>query len=701
MITGDALPPRRERRERRENTLVTLFRIPVFRRMWAAIAFSSLGDWLGLLANTALAQQLTRDQSVATQGAAISGVILVRLAPDLLFGAIAAAIADKLDRRKTVIIGEVTAGVLYASIALGYNLVWLYIAQFVIEAAGLFTQPAKQVIWVAIVPKRLLATANQVSLLSVYGTVPVAAAIFALLSAANRLVGQKTVESGAVNAAIVIALLLNAVTFLVSATTVFLSRGDIPVAPAQHEQEQGIVSLLREGISFVRGNSLIRGLYVGIIGAFAGGGLTVGVAQLWVATLSAGAAGYSIMFGTVFTGLAVGMLVGPRILPSYARSRVFGLAIGGAGFALLAMSVIRDFILANALAALVGTFAGMAWIIGYTLIGHEVEDRLRGRIFAFVLSSVRIVLLLTIAVGPVLAGLLGSHSIKVGRSYLRFSGPGLTLLIGGVVALGVSVYATSRASESRKRFRDLLRSRLLSTSAGRLSERTGLFVSIDGVDAAATARYTALVAQALRDRQLIVVETAEPTTSPTGRRVAELLASTPSGESDIEAETAALLSAADRAEHVTTAIRPVLDRGEVVVCDRYVLTSLAMHGGGRGADVDRIRSVNAWGTAGLLPDLTLVVDGLDTSGLAGAADDLDADGMRQTLQDEVEADPGRYLRCPAGAPDALPAAVLERLHRLIETRGALISSALPASLDRSVDPVTDPPTPARPEQRAR
>ena len=191
---------------RRENALLVLFRIPVFRRMWAAITFSSLGDWLGLLANTALAQQLTREQSRLTQGVAVAGVLLVRLAPDLLVGAFAAAIADKWDRRKTVIVGEVVAGVLYASIALGYNLIWLYVAQFVIEAAGLFIQPANQVIWVAIVPKKLLPTANQLSLTSVYGTVPIAAVVFALLSTVSRLIaGPSAALPGHVNAGIVIA----------------------------------------------------------------------------------------------------------------------------------------------------------------------------------------------------------------------------------------------------------------------------------------------------------------------------------------------------------------------------------------------------------------------------------------------------------------------------------------------------------------
>lgn len=659
----------RRTRPRRENALLPLMRIRVFRRMWGAITFSSLGDWLGLLANTALAQQLTHHQSGLTQGFAISGVLLVRLAPDLVFGPIAAALADKLDRRKTVIIGEVAAGVLYASIAIGYNLVWLYIAQFVIEAVGLFTQPAKQVICVAIVPKKLLATANQVSLISVYGTVPIAAGVFALLSAGNRLIsGSATLSPNHVNVAIVVALLLDTVTYFVSASTVFVCRHEIPVVPADREQQQGIVSLLREGVAFVRGHALIRGLYVGIIGAFAAGGLTVGVAQLWVETLSAGTAGYSIVFGTVFTGLAVGMLVGPRVLPAYTRSRVFGLAIGCAGVALLVMSLVRDFILADLFASLVGLFAGMAWIIGYTLIGHEVEDRLRGRIFAFVLSSVRIMLLLTIAVGPILSGFFGSHSFKIGEhSRLRFSGPGLTLLVGGVLALLVSYYATTRTTRSQGWLRDLLRRRVLRSGmgggmGGGQQPHQGVFVSVDGADPEITARYAAQVADVVRAGHLLVLETAEPTDSPLGRRVAELLEA-PDG---VEAETAALLSAADRAEHVAAIIRPALDRGEVVVCDRYLLTSLAQHGGGLGADVERIRSVNAWSTGELVPDLTLVV--------AESTGDR-PDGASRTFLDAVETDPQRCVRCSPSEADELPEPVRSRLEQLLTTRASLLAKA--------------------------
>src|SRR5206468_1687799 len=151
-------------------------------------------------------------------------------------------------------------------------------------------------------------------------------------------------------------------------------------------------------------------------------------------------------------------------------------------------------------------------------------DRLRGRIFAFVLSSVRIMLLLTIAVGPVLAGTLGSHAIAVGdEAHLRFSGPGLTLLIGGLLALAVSYYATSRGTRSRTRLRDIVRRRVINAGMAQRRDHLGLFVSVDGADPAVTAGYAALLRAAVHELGLVPTMTSEPTDSSIGRRVAELL----------------------------------------------------------------------------------------------------------------------------------------------------------------------------------
>ena len=167
--------------------------------------------------------------------------------------------------------------------------------------------------------------------------------------------------------------------------------------------------------------------------------------------------------------------------------------------------------------------------------------------------------------------------------------------------------------------------------------------------------------------------------SPTGRRVTELLlAAASDGTAGVEPETAALLSAADRAEHVAIVLRPALQRGEVVVCDRFVLTSLALHGSGRGADVDRIRSVNAWSTGGLQPDLVLVVDdGADTDAadhgvaLTGSSDDVDTVAARATLLDEAAMNGDRFVVCLAEQLRRAARAVLARLDRLLGTRTAL------------------------------
>jgi dTMP kinase len=656
---------------RRENQLATLFRIPLFRRLWASITLSSLGDWLGLLANTALAGQLTRDQTTFSHGAAIAGVVLVRLAPDLFFGPFAAAIADKFDRRRIVIIGEVSAAILYASIALSYQLLWLYIAQFVIESVGLFTQPAKQAIWVSAIPKKMLPTGNQVSLVSIYGAVPIAAGLFALLSLADRLLnGDATISPHHISLAIVIALLFDSLTYLISAATIFWSRHLIQARPGEREREMGVFKLLAEGVSFVRYHRLISGLYIGIVGAFVAGGLTAAVAQLWVQTMAAGNAGYSIMFGTVFTGLALGMLAGPRVLPRMRRAHVFSLAIGVAGVALVSASFIRDISLANVFAAIIGFCAGVAWIVGYTLIGQEVEDRLRGRVFAFVLLSVRLTLFVSFASAPLLAGALGTHTFGIGHySKLILSGPGLTLFMGGVLALLVSWFVAVRTNETPLHLRETVGHWLLRSSMGNTVEdgsvltgdgftphsavdpAPGLFIAFEGGEGSGKSTQIAALADRLRLDGHDVVVTYEPGATAVGAQIRELVLH---HEQPLGARAEAMLFAADRSHHVESVIRPALAEGKVVLTDRFIDSSLAYQGVGRGLPLDEVQQLSRWATGGMVPDLTVVLDLPPSEGLSrvfgrGSADKLERESLdfhervREAFLNQAAADPDRYL----------------------------------------------------------
>jgi dTMP kinase len=145
------------------------------------MAFGSLGDWLGLLASTALAKELSGD-NYAKANVAIAGVFIVRLLPAVLVGPFAGVIVDRFDRRRLMYTCDILRAGLFISIPLVRQYWWLYTATVLIEAITLFWSPAKEASVPNIVPRDRLEAANQVSMLAAYGTAPIAAALFSLLA---------------------------------------------------------------------------------------------------------------------------------------------------------------------------------------------------------------------------------------------------------------------------------------------------------------------------------------------------------------------------------------------------------------------------------------------------------------------------------------------------------------------------------------
>src|SRR6202050_899426 len=166
-----------------------------FRRLWIALSLSSLGDWLSLLALTALASQLA-GHGQAAQSAAVGGVWLTSLLPALILGPLAGAVADRFDRRIVMIVGDVVRAVLYLSIPLNLNLhvvnelTWMYIVQFLASCASLFWTPAKDATVPNLVPPGQLEQANQFSLFTTYGTAPIAGVLFSVLALTSRALGH-------------------------------------------------------------------------------------------------------------------------------------------------------------------------------------------------------------------------------------------------------------------------------------------------------------------------------------------------------------------------------------------------------------------------------------------------------------------------------------------------------------------------------
>jgi dTMP kinase len=134
---------------------------------------------------------------------------------------------------------------------------------------------------------------------------------------------------------------------------------------------------------------------------------------------------------------------------------------------------------------------------------------------------------------------------------------------------------------------------------------TARFVVLEGGDATGKSTQIERLVARLQQRGIEVVATFEPGATPLGRRLRELLLD---GDDPVDPVTEALLMAADRAQHVAEVIRPALARNAWVVSDRFVPSSLAYQGVGRGLGVHEVEQLNALATAGIEPDLVVVLD---------------------------------------------------------------------------------------------
>ncbi len=576
--------------------------IPSFRRLWIGLGLSSLGDWLGLLALTAMASALAHN-SYAAQNFAIAGVLFLRVLPAAVLGPLAGYVADRLDRRQTLVIGDFARGLVFASIPVVHTLTWVMAATVIIECITLIWLPAKDATVPNLVPRNRLEAANQLSIATTYGSALPAAGMFILLS-----LGTKGLHSslGWLNDPVVLAMEFNAASFFVSGL-VIARLGEIPRGPAlAADDRHNLFKVIAEGWSYAVGTPVVRGLILGITGAFAAGGVVVGLARVYVADLGGGDAGYGVLFAAVFLGLALGMWRGPRVLPGVSRRRLFGFALVSAGVVLVGIATIANLVVVAGLAVVLGFCAGAAWITGYTMLGLEVEDALRGRTFAFVQTLIRLVLALVLAVAPLLAGVLGQHSWRLNDdAVVTYNGASLTIFGAALAMIAVGLVAY-RAMNNRPGISIRHELRHYVTRSHDVYADTGVFVAFEGGEGAGKSTQARLLRDALAEEGYDVVLTHEPGDSPVGRRLRDILLDPRTGDVDARAE--ALLYAADKAEHVQKVIWPALHRGAVVITDRYVDSFLAYQGAGRALPAGDVERLAQWATGNLRPHLTVLLD---------------------------------------------------------------------------------------------
>ncbi len=577
-----------------------------FARLMAAQTVSSLGDWVGFTAVLGLVSE-------RGGGFAVSGVMTARMLPSIVFGPVAGALVDRFDRKKMMIAADLARGGLYASMPF-LGSVWLIFAvSFVIESLALVWSPARDASLPNLVPRRQLANANSLALATTYGTLPFGGAISAFL------IGLSAAFPYLSDHRYFLPLWLDAGTFAFSA----LMLTGVPIRSAGRRaigrfETSRIWGDIVDGVRFLRQSSFASSMTVAIVGAFSAVGAVLGVGQIFTSdTLHAPKTGFGLLITAFGIGMAVGMASINKAVQYVERDRLLVWSMTAAAATLLVLAAMPNFAAVAILMIVLGAFCGAAWVSGYVLLQENVTDEFRGRTFGSLTVLSRLGLFLSLTVWPALAAAISARTVDIGSSRIDLSGTRVSLWLAG---LGVIV-ATDITRRGLARFRVSRPKPLALVPKLKRPPAKGTFVVFEGVEGAGKGTQIRLAQEWLESRGEDVLVTREPGGTAVGERLREMLLAHETGH--IEPKTEALLFAASRAQHVATVIRPALSEGKVVVCDRYIDSSVAYQGWARGLGEQDVLTLNVWATQGLFPDLVLLLHLEPEAGLLRSLDEPD------------------------------------------------------------------------------
>ena len=656
-----------------------------FRRLWGVTYLCSIGDWLSLLALTGLVTKLT--EGYQAQSFAFAGVVLTQLLPGLLFAPLGGVLADRFDRRKIMVICDVLRCALFISIAVVGSTVWLFIGNFLIGCCAMMWIPSKD----AAVPNLLrrpdqVETASQLGMVMTYGIAVISGAgLYAAITGITTNLNVQPDPGGLGIAKII--LMINGLLYLASAIIVAtripeLSRRD--TAPAVRgvgkEDKLGFVAMVRDAAQFVRSTPLVRGLLVGMIGAFAAAGALIGSAKLYANSLRGGESTFGLLFVAMFIGLAAGMAGAPKLARRLPHNRLFGIAIVLAGAVLCLVALSPHLAVSLITVMMVGACAGAAFLTGVTIIGTQIEDAIRGRINAIYQSLMKIILAAAMALTPLLVGLVQPRNVIVWGRPMTIDGTRPVLLAAGLLAALVGVIAYRQMDDRRS---EPILADLLAAIRRKPRRSTGLLIAMEGDTVDDTAMQANLLADWLRRPGTKEVLLANDPALDDERLQAVL-----SGAQLAGARAQALVAAAVRADIVERQIRPALERGALVVMERFVDSPLAHLSVAAGLDPAELEGLADWATARLRPDVTILLDRNPSTLQETRSRSTEHHWhVQRVLTEMASADPDRYVVVDA---DGTPQQVAVRVRVAVQTAlaGRRLASLVPSDSLAPVPVVT-------------
>ena len=288
---------------------VRMFGSSQFFHLWLSQVLSSIGDWLGFFAIAALATRIGASRPEAAVGVVMSA----RIIPGFFLGATAGVFADRFDRKRLMVGCNIGRAVVLMCLPFVDTVFGLVFASLLLECFTLLWTPAKEASVPNLVPPDHLTTANSLSLVAAYGTMPISGAIFSVLASVSKAVGKIDALDNLRTEQEAIAFYVNAAAFIVAA--VMISRLQLPRQERRPRTSGRRIDFseafheLKEGWSFIFINPVVRAVNVGLATGLIGGGMLVPLGPVFSATvLDAGAAGFGILIFALGTGVAVGVI---------------------------------------------------------------------------------------------------------------------------------------------------------------------------------------------------------------------------------------------------------------------------------------------------------------------------------------------------------------------------------------------------------
>ena len=436
-----------------------VFGTRLFFRLWCAMVSSSLGDWVGTIAIVKLSNRVG--------GSFGTGLALAaRFIPGLFLAPAAGVLVDRLDRKKVMVICDIGRAAAVMSLPFVRHLWSLVLVSFFLELLTLLWSPAKEASVPNLVKPEDLPQVGSLSMAAAYGTFPLAAGVAAVLfKVARPLTKLGWLHALRLNQESVL-LYFDGITFLVSALLI----AGLVLPPRREKKERRAGKTIdigqafgevREGWRFIGTSPVVRAVMLGLGTGLLGGGLVIPLGLPFTTrVLGAGAAGYSLILFAIGMGAAVGVLLVIILQKHLPRDLVFCAGVLGSGAALLLTASMSALGAALWCIGAFGMCAGATFVLGNTILQSEVDDALRGRIFAAFYALVRVALILPMLIGPFLSSGLNRLSralfgadegITIFGVRVDLPGVRLTLWLGALIILAASLLALSVFGRRRLR----------------------------------------------------------------------------------------------------------------------------------------------------------------------------------------------------------------------------------------------------------